>query len=85
MQIDNKDYIRLLIIPCYSKKDIMELADVGSTAAFEIMRVCKEKFNGSIKDRPQVITARSYWAYCGDDLGKTRREILGEAVKQLLI
>lgn len=48
-----------------SSKDIQLLEDCTQQNASKIMIKCKEVYNGEILDRPNRITTKSYFKYCG--------------------
>lgn len=57
----------ILMKPSLSRHDIELLEDVKSSRANQIMRICKESFNGAISYRNDRITTRSYFAFNGED------------------
>lgn len=46
-------------------KDIQMLEDINFRQASNIMKTCRDSFNGAIFGRPNFITAISYFRYCG--------------------
>ena len=68
----------ILLKPSLSRHDIEYLEDVKSSRANQIMRICKDSFNGSISYRGERITTRSYFAFNGEDYGTWLKEIGGK-------
>lgn len=48
---------------CYRYTDVMALTGFGKSAAYEIMRQCRETYDGAIPMRPDAITAKSLMDY----------------------
>lgn len=59
LTIEEKE--KYLLMSSYSARDVMELTGVQKSRATKIMTECREKFNGSIKYRPNAITSESFW------------------------
>lgn len=71
MEDTHKDNIRrryeLLSKPNLSRRDIEELEDVKETRALQLMKLAREKFEGSVDYRPNLITTKSYLRMSGVD------------------
>lgn len=59
MTIEEKE--NYLLLSTYSAKDIMALTKTSRSNASIIMNECKNFFDGAVKYRDTVITARSFW------------------------
>lgn len=57
-----------LLKPTYTAKDIMAITGCKKSWATQIMKECKDRFNGSVLYRDYVITARSFWEREGTTL-----------------
>lgn len=51
-----------------TRKDIEKLANVKSSRALQIMKICKERYKGEVPNRNTVIAAESYWKFEGTTL-----------------
>lgn len=58
----------LLAKPCWTFKDIMLYCDCKKTKAFEIMQICRDKFNGSLMLIKHKIKRDSVLAYCNTSI-----------------
>ena len=49
-------------------KDVMSYCGVKKSKAYEIIKVCKEKFGGSVLFNKHGVKRDSVLAYCGTDI-----------------
>ena len=59
------EILEILVKPALTSKDIATVESIGQRQARNIMKQCRDKFDGSILYRPNAITADSYFRYCG--------------------
>lgn len=59
----NNEY--LLTKPCWTYKDIMAYCECKKSKAHEIMKICKEKFNGNVIFNKHVVKRNSVLEYLG--------------------
>lgn len=76
MTLEEKE--QLLLKSTYNIHDIIKLSNCSRNKAKEIMMICKYKFNGEVKFRPNVITSSSYWKYEGSSV-EDQYKLLGFA------
>ena len=76
MTIEEKE--KYLLMASYSARDVMELKGVQQTRASVIMKECRDYYGGTIKYRPNAITAESFWKREGTTLEEQYR-LLGIA------
>ena len=62
----------LLSKPNWNYKEVMEYCDCKKSKAYEIMKVCKEKFGGSVRFNTKVVSRDSVLAYCGTTIERER-------------
>ena len=55
----------LLHKPFWKYTDIMNYASVSKGKAYEIMKICKNKYNGTITYEPKYVTCESVMKYFG--------------------
>lgn len=81
----------LLLKPHWDYLDICEYVECKKSKAYEIIKTCKEKFNGAIRFNPGCVTRDSVIAYCGSsierelyvkNLVERREEKIEEAISQ---
>jgi len=58
----------LLLKPVWDYKDVMRYCDVKKSKAYEIIKVCKEKLNGSVRFNNHGVTRDSVLAYMNTDI-----------------
>ena len=63
---------RLLVMPTYSYKEVMQMTGTCKSKAFEIMKICKEKLNGKVLFNEHAITRNSLLAYLGSSIEQER-------------
>lgn len=62
----------LLEKPSWVYTDIMLYCDCGKTKSYEIMKICKEQFNGSVRFNTHAVRRDSVLAYCGTDIEREK-------------
>ncbi|MBP3713365.1 MAG: hypothetical protein J6I69_02210 [Bacilli bacterium] len=58
-------YIGLLCKPFLNNKEVCEILGISKSGAYEVMNVCRKKFNGAIVLRPSDILTESLMNYLG--------------------
>ena len=58
----------LLLKPCWTYHDVMVYCDCKKSKANEIMKTCREQFNGSVLFNKHAVKRDSVLAYMGTDL-----------------
>lgn len=58
----------LLRKPHWNYKNIMEYVGCGSTKAYEIMKVVRKKYNGTLVDLPDCVRRNSVLTFLGTTL-----------------
>lgn len=61
----NSEIENLLLKPFWKYTDIMNYAGVSKGKAYEIMKTCKNKYNGTITYEPKYVTCESVLNYFG--------------------
>ena len=62
----------LLETPAWTYKDVMLYCGVKKSKAFEIIKVCKEKLNGSVRFEKHLVKRDSVLEYMGTDIERER-------------
>ena len=57
-----------LEVPNWDYRIIMQYCDVGKTKAYEIMDVCRKKFNGAIRFVPSCVKRDAVLSYLGTSI-----------------
>lgn len=76
MTLEEKE--KYLLKASYNREDIRQLTGFANTMISNVMNFCREKFNGSVPYRSNVITARSFWLWNGTSIEEEYR-LLGVA------
>ena len=58
----------LLLTPVWDYKDVMLYCDCKKSKAYEIIKVCKEKFNGSVLFSKHGVKRNSVLEYMGTSI-----------------
>ena len=66
MTIDERK--NLLLKPVFNYRDVMAYCGVKKSKAFEIMKLCKEKLNGTVLFNKHAVKRNSVLEYMGTSL-----------------
>lgn len=55
----------LLLKPHWTAKNISSYTGYGLTKSYEIMAICRQKYNGTLKDLPDCVSRDSVMAFLG--------------------
>lgn len=60
--------LQLLSKPHFDYHDVMTYIGCGKTKAYEVMKICRRKYNGAIPHEPQCVTRDSVLVYLGSSI-----------------
>ena len=64
----NLTKLEMLEMPCWTYHEVMAYCHVKKSKAFEIIKVCKEQLNGSVRFEKHLVKRDSVLAYLQTDI-----------------